>query len=115
MNHKIVLDVEAVDGPTERRTFDKSKVTVGRAPDNDIQVTERHRPGVHHAAWANCSRRHGMLEVSGEALVLHDTGTANGWHCVNDDIVAPHRGTCTLKVGDRYYVGDTRITIIAFE
>jgi predicted component of type VI protein secretion system len=115
MSHRIVLDVEAVEGQSERRTFDKSKVTIGRAPECDIQVTRRERMGVHHAAWANCANHHGMLEVRGETLVLHDTGTTNGWHCVNDGIVAPHRGICTLTVGDRYYVGDTRITIVAFE
>jgi predicted component of type VI protein secretion system len=115
MSHRIVLDVEAVEGQSERRTFDKSKVTIGRAPESDIQVTRRERVGVPAVAYLNCANHHGMLEVRGEALVLHDIGTTNGWHCVNYGKVEPHRGICTLKVGDRYYVGDTRITIVAFE
>lgn len=114
MNHYIILDVEPMDGASERRTFHASRVTIGRAPGNDIQVVLRQRPGVHHAASANCGRRHGMIEVRGDKLVLHDAGTSNGWHCVNEGIVAPSRGECALKVGDRYYVGDTRITIVAF-
>ena len=56
MPHRIVLDIDAMDGPTERRMFDKSSVTVGRATENDIVVAARPRPGVHHAAYANCSR-----------------------------------------------------------
>lgn len=113
MPDRIVLDIEAMDGPTERRTFDQSKVTVGRAAGNDIVVAVRQRPGIHHAATANCSRRHGILEVRGNALVLHDAGSSNGWHCVNDGLVRP--AGYALAVGDSYYVGDTRITVVAFE
>jgi predicted component of type VI protein secretion system len=115
MPHRIVLDIDAMDGPTERRTFDKSSVTVGRATENDIVVAAHHRPGVHHAAMTNCSRRHGVLEIRGSALVLHDAGTSNGWHCVNNDLVRPGGDSCKLAIGDRYYVGDTRITVVAFE
>jgi hypothetical protein len=115
MPYRIVLDIDAMDGPTERRTFDKSTVTVGRATTNDIVVAARQRPGLHPAAKANCSRRHGMLEIRGAALVLHDAGTSNGWHCVNADIVQPVGDSCTLSVGDSYYVGDTKITVVAFE
>jgi D-serine deaminase-like pyridoxal phosphate-dependent protein len=112
MPHRIVLDIDAMDGPTERRTFDKPTVTVGRAPTNDIVVAARHRPGVHHAAVTNCSQRHGTLEVRGGALVLHDAGTSNGWHCLSTGMV---RGSGFLAVGDSYYVGDTRITIVSVE
>jgi predicted component of type VI protein secretion system len=112
---RIVLDIDAMDGPAERRTFDKASVTVGRATANDIVVAARHRPGVHHAAATNCSRCHGILEVRGGALVLHDAGTSNGWHCVNAGLVRPAGDSCTLAVGDSYYVGDTRITVVAFE
>lgn len=113
MPHRIVLDIDAMDGPTERRTFDQSSVTVGRATENDIVVAARHRPGVHHGAVTNCSRRHGILEVRGGALVLLDAGTSNGWHCVNNGLV--RQDSYRLAIGDRYYVGDTRITVVAFE
>lgn len=115
MSHRIVLDIDAMDGPVERRTFDKPTVTVGRDITNDIVVATRHRSGVHHAATMNCSRRHGTLEVRGNALVLHDAGTSNGWHCVNAGLVRPAGDSCTLVVGGSYYVGDTRITVVAFE
>jgi predicted component of type VI protein secretion system len=115
MPHRIVLDIDAMDGPIERRTFDQPSVTVGRAPTNDIVVAMRQRPGVHGAATTNCSRRHGILEVRGDALVLHDAGTSNGWHCVNAGTVRPAGNSCTLAIGDSYYVGDTRITVVAFE
>jgi hypothetical protein len=113
----IVLDVESMDGPVERRTFEGPKVTVGASAGNDIQVARRHRPGVHHAAQANCSRRHGTLELRDGKLVLHDMGTSNGWHVLNEDLVAPHRykDGYALAVGDRYYVGDTKITIVSFD
>jgi pSer/pThr/pTyr-binding forkhead associated (FHA) protein len=115
MSHHIVLDIDATDGPTERRIFEQPTVTIGRATTNDIVVAARPRPGVHHAARTNCSMRHGTLEVRGDALVLHDAGTSNGWHCVNDGIVRPVGDSCSLAVGDSYYVGDTRITIVAFK
>jgi predicted component of type VI protein secretion system len=64
---------------------------------------------------SNCSRRHGILEVRGDALVLLDAGTSNGWHCVNRGAVRPAGSSCPLAVGDSCYVGDTRITVVAFE
>jgi len=112
----IVVDVQQMDGPTERRSFPGPNVTVGASDRNDIRVARRSRPGVHDAAVANCSRRHGQLELRGDQLFLHDLGTSNGWHVLNDTLVAPHRHTngYALAVGDRYYVGDTKITIVAF-
>ena len=112
----IVLDVQAMDGPTERRSFAGPKVTVGSGDGNDIRVERRSRPGVHHAAVGNCSRRHGTLELRDGKLWLHDMGTSNGWHVLNEGLVAPyrHRDGQALAVGDRYYVGDTKITIVAF-
>lgn len=112
----IVLDIESIDGASERRSFAGPKITVGAGAGNDIQVARVSRPGVHHAAVANCSRRHGMLELRGDKLVLHDMGTSNGFHVLNDDLVAPFRyqNGYELAVGDRYYVGDTKITIVAF-
>lgn len=115
MPHRIVLDIDAMDAPVERRTFDQATVTVGRDAGNDIVVAVRPRPGFNSIARSNCSRRHGILEVRGDALVLHDAGTSNGWHCVNHGAVRPTGGSCILAVGDSYYVGDTRITVVAFE
>jgi hypothetical protein len=40
---------------------------------------------------------------------------SNGWHCVNSGLVRPAGDSCTLDIGDSYYVGDTRITVVAFE
>jgi hypothetical protein len=90
-------------------------VTVGRTTDNDIVVAAHQRLGIHHASSMNCSRRHGILEVSSDKLVLRDAGTSNGWHCAHAGLVRPAGNACTLTISDHYYVGDTKITVVAFE
>ena len=111
MSHRIVLDVQTMDGPTERREFQQPKVAVGADPANDIVVTNRRRPdGI---GYVNCSRRHGMFEVRDNDLVLHDMGTANGWHMTSRGPL--RENAFRLSVGESYYVGDTKITIVSYE
>jgi hypothetical protein len=72
------------------------RVSVGRAPDNDIVLQER-----------GLSKHHAVFEVVDDAVFVVDLGSTNGvW--VNDMRVPQER--YKLKSGDIVAIGETRIT-----
>lgn len=72
-------------------------VTIGRGPDNSIQIID-----------TRMSRNHVLLLLNGEAWFVRDLGSKNG-SLVND---RPVEGDHELRHGDRIQVGDT---IFVFE
>jgi tetratricopeptide (TPR) repeat protein len=73
----------------------RGDLTIGRAEDNDLQLTD-----------PKASRHHAHLEQEGSVFVLTDLGSANGTR-VNGLLVAePH----PLEHGDRIDIGDTELT-----
>lgn len=77
--------------PLAKETF-----SIGRTPDNDLEVKD-----------SLISRRHSSIVRKGERFVVNDLGSANGTY-VNRDRIE----TRLLKAGDVIRVGDTEITYV---
>ena len=118
MPFQITFDIEDRNGNKSTQTFNKTSIAIGRNPDNDIVVT-RNMSGdfkqPRQFGYLNTGRKHGIIEYRDGELLLFDAGTSNGWHCVNEGRVLPrYDQKSLLHVGDRYYVGDFKITIVSF-
>lgn len=85
------------DGEQDRELeLDLDEVTIGRADDNIIQLTEK-----------RSSRQHCRIEETPDGYVLHDLGTSNGTRLNGVRV----EGSIALKVGDQIAIGEARIRI----
>jgi len=73
----------------------RSELSIGRAEDNDLQLSD-----------PKASRHHAQLIPEGGVFVLTDLGSANGTRVNGLRIAEPHR----LEHGDRIIIGDTELT-----
>ena len=73
-------------------TESTGKISIGRAPDNDLIFTSR-----------NVSRYHAVVEREGDGYTLRDLNSANGT-CVNGE----RTRTASLSDGDEIWVADER-------
>ncbi len=73
----------------------RSDLKIGRAEDNDLQLTD-----------PKASRHHARLEQEGAIFVLTDLGSANGTRVNGLLVTEPH----PLEHGDRIDIGDTELT-----
>lgn len=112
----LALELADRDGATRRVAFTQDRVSVGASDRCDVVVRRLARSDVHHAAHFNCSPFHGGFWSDGERLLLREISTSNGIHVINEQTVALGRyhkdGGYPVTVGDRYYVGDTKITVV---
>jgi pSer/pThr/pTyr-binding forkhead associated (FHA) protein len=79
--------------------FLKESMTIGRKPDNDIQIDN-----------LAVSSRHAKIDRSGSDFILNDLQSTNGTF-VNDKKVASHK----LKDGDKIIVGKHILVYVASE
>lgn len=73
----------------------RGDLKIGRAEDNDLQLTD-----------PKASRHHARLEQEGSVFVLTDLGSANGTRVNGLLVTEPH----PLEHGDRIDIGDTELT-----
>jgi len=79
--------------------LEKAKVTIGRNPDNDIQVDQ-----------STASRYHAVVERRGEEFYICDLGSTNGTYL--DDIVISEsllKGDEVIRIGDRHFIFDNSV------
>jgi TolB protein len=84
-----------IGGRVEREVELRSKLSIGRAEDNDLQLPD-----------PKASRHHAQLMPEGGVFVLTDLGSANGTRVNGLRITEPHQ----LAHGDRIAIGDTELT-----
>jgi pSer/pThr/pTyr-binding forkhead associated (FHA) protein len=87
------LRLVITDGVDAGRDFLVSGVlSIGRDPDVGIVIGD-----------AEASRRHAVVSLAGEGLVVSDLESTNGTYVNGERIAGEH----TLRVGDRMQIGDT--------
>src|SRR4051812_2209269 len=93
-----VLALQVVGGPAAGRVLPlgRGRLTIGRAPDNDLVLPD---PGV--------SRRHAVLEISDSAIRVHDAGSANGTWLDGKRLTADDE---LLPVGSIVRLGDSLLS-----
>ena len=87
--------VVRVGGQVIREIDLRGDLTIGRAEDNDLQVSD---PKV--------SRHHAQIQSAAAVFVIVDLGSANGTLVNGERLADPH----TLRHGERITVGDTELT-----
>ncbi|TPV96602.1 MAG: FHA domain-containing protein [Myxococcales bacterium FL481] len=90
------LIIENLDGVTTMVPLDESTVTIGRTPDNTIQLSEQ-----------NVSRRHAEMVSGAEGWRIEDRSSYNGV-MVNGTQIAE---TTTLREGDLIQIGDYHLVL----
>lgn len=116
MLFEVTFEIEDRGGNKTTKSLSKESVTIGRNEDNDIVTTRNLNGDFKHPrpkGYMNTGRHHGLIQCVDGKLTLYDAGTSNGLHCLNEELVNPCGGY-QMKVGDRYYVGDYKITLISF-
>lgn len=95
----VVHDKEA------RRTvhaFEKDRVTIGRADDNDVVLDH-----------ASVSKAHAILERSERGFVVHDVGSTNGVFVDGERAAAG--GPAPVSPGVTIGIGDFRVTLVVLD
>src|SRR5262249_25202491 len=89
------LLITASDGSEREFELPASAITIGKAEDNQLRVTD-----------GSISRKHAVIEPNGGGLVIKDLGSLNGIF-VNDQRVGEQGHV--LSEGDRIDIGRTRM------
>ena len=91
----LVISIVAHNKSVHTRTFEKREITIGRGPDNDIQLSD-----------PNVSQRHVRISASSAGIVAVDLGSTNGTFLNGKRI----DGATRVTKGQRIYVGDFTLT-----
>jgi tetratricopeptide (TPR) repeat protein len=86
--------VVEVDGQLVKTVSLKDELGIGRAKDNDLELTD---PKV--------SRHHARIDRQGDTYVLTDLGSANGTLIGGVRLTSPH----SLRHGEKFTVGDSEL------
>jgi S-DNA-T family DNA segregation ATPase FtsK/SpoIIIE len=94
-----VLTLLVIGGPTAGlvRPLERGRLTIGRAPDNDLVLDD-----------SDISRHHATLDVGATTITLADLDSTNGT-TVNGEPVPV--GSCPVRPGDLVRLGDSAVTI----
>jgi pSer/pThr/pTyr-binding forkhead associated (FHA) protein len=93
------LQVTLPDGSDFTHELTDDLVTVGRLPDNTIQIDD-----------ASVSSHHAQLTLSGEDYVMEDLGSTNGTRYNGKSVAANEE--CRLKPGDRVRFGSIEVLYV---
>lgn len=85
-------------GATSAKQFEKSEISIGRVPGNDIVLRKN-----------NISKRHARIINNGGSFVIIDSKSTNGTYINGKRIDAPY----DLGRGDKIYVGDFTLELEA--
>ena len=95
----VIVRIRRGDGTTDRLTFDKPEIAVGRdAALNDIVIAE-----------GSVSKNHALIARTSAGVLLTDLNSTNGTH-VNGEIIASSTAIA-LRQGDEIMIGSARIWI----
>ena len=112
---QVTFEIEDRDGNKTTKDFSQKSITIGRNEDNDIVTTCNRNKDFKQPkplGYYNTGRHHGLIRCENGRLILYDAGTSNGFHCLNEELVNPGGGY-QMNVGDRYYVGDFKLTLVS--
>jgi serine/threonine-protein kinase len=87
--------ITSSDGSDHEYELPSSAITIGKAEDNQLRITD-----------GSISRKHAAVEPKGDDLVIKDLGSLNGIY-VNDQRVDEHGHV--LRDGDRIEIGRTKM------
>ncbi|MGH7296959.1 MAG: FHA domain-containing protein, partial [Polyangiaceae bacterium] len=89
------LRIEYGGTDVARVALESRPLTLGRAPDVDVQIADQ-----------RLSRHHCKVELLGEKLVVTDLGSSNGTFVKNQRVQQ-----ATLALGESFFIGKTRIVL----
>ncbi len=93
---EMALQVRFADGHQLRIKLDKPEFTIGRAPENDLQVFDE-----------ELSRRHMKISLRNNTYYVEDLDSANGTY-VNGRIT----DNCIVRHADQVTIGDTQLKLV---
>jgi uncharacterized membrane protein len=88
----LILKFKDETGAKRQVTVDGSRFTIGRSPDNNLQIANN-----------ALSRKHVQIERFGDIFVVSDAGSSNGTKLNGAELTAP----VALQNGDSLLLGDT--------
>jgi hypothetical protein len=89
------LKIEFGGSDVARVSLGGRPLTLGRAPDVDIQIADQ-----------RLSRHHCRVELVGDRLVVTDLGSSNGTYVKNQRVQQ-----AVLGAGEAFFIGKTRVTL----